>query len=204
MSRDVEKEIKQFHHSRLQAIQQNKGYCLTDRPYGVLIHVIPIQSFLYDTYINNLQHDQFTLNTFGRTTSEIKIHFDGIYGEMTHSYHHINRQGIVEIVDNDWLSSTNNGNDFVKYATRIVSDAISNLDKLDGSFGPYFIHTVIYGTDLRTFTYNISESSFSSVHHGDMMHFPCIKIEEEHDIQKYTKMVTELLINAAGTYYTHQ
>lgn len=83
---------------------------------------------------------------------------------MAHSYHHINRQGIVEIVDNDWLSLTNNRNDFVNYATRIVSDAISNLGKLKGSLGPYFIHTVIYSADLRAFTYDIGESSFRSVY----------------------------------------
>ncbi|WP_066415220.1 AlbA family DNA-binding domain-containing protein [Sutcliffiella cohnii] len=207
LSNQVQEKIKQYHLERIMKIKANEGYWELQDGGALLINIVPLQSFSESVYVSALTQTRFKLNTlFGDGSYNPKIQFEGIAGLYHSSYHHINRQGIIEIADKHLLK-INQQYDTKIYAKpiierilKIIPNAFLNLQEL-GLNGPYVILTSVLDVKDRMFSYNEHDFSAAKLRQNDMI-FPSILITNPSDLNEYERILKELFMNAAGHFHT--
>jgi len=208
LSNQVQERIKNYHIERMMKVKADEGYYETGHGTTILIHVVPIQSFTENVYVSTLTHDRFELAPLYGTSYEPVIQFEGITGIRRGgeraSYHHINRQGIIEITDKVLLNRDPSlpilGKTIIERSLMVLPHAFNNLGEL-GLYGPYLISTAILDVKGRIINHNEFGFSESPIRQNDMI-FPSIIITDPTNMDEYEQMLKELLMNAAGYFYT--
>lgn len=205
LSNQVQEKIKHYHLERIMKIKANEGYWELQDGGAVLINLVPLQSFSESVYVSALTQDRFQLNTlYGNRAYDPMIQFEGIAGIHKSSYHHINRQGIIEIADKQILNYQQDAKIFAKSIIEriltIIPSAFHNLQEL-GLNGPYVILTSVLDVKGRVFSYNEHDFSTVNLRENDMI-FPPILITNPSDLSEYDRILKELFMNATGHFYT--
>lgn len=202
LSNHVHEKIKHYHLERIMKIKANEGYWELQDGATLLVNIVPLQSFMESFYVSSLTYQRFRLNTlFGTTNSyEPKIQFDGIAGIYNSSYHHINRQGIIELADRNLLNFEHNPTIFadriIERILQVIPHAFYNLHEL-GLHGPYIILTSILDVKEKPLSYHLESFTSIRLRQNDLI-FPPITISDPSNLNEYEEMLNELLMNAAG------
>lgn len=205
LSNQVQEKIKHYHLERIMKIKANEGYWELQNGAALLINIVPLQSFSESVYVSALTQDRFKLNTlFGAGSYDHKIQFEGIAGLYASSYHHINRQGIIEIADKQLLNFEQDTKIYAKpiidRVLKIIPNAFLNLKEL-GLHGPYVILTSVLDVKERLFTYSENSFSTTNLRQNDLV-FPAIMITNPSDLGEYDRVLKELFMNTAGHFHT--
>jgi len=203
LSNQVQEKIKHYHLERIMKIKADEGYWELQNNASLLINIVPLQSFSESVYVTALTHNRFKLNTlFGDGSNNYKIQFEGIAGLDWYSYHHINRQGIIEIADKQLLNSQDiiYAKPIIERILKTIPSAFFNLNEL-GLHGPYVILTSVLDVKDRKFSYNEHGFSSSTLRQNDMI-FPAILITDPSDLKEYDRVLKELFMNTAGHFQT--
>ncbi|WP_050184067.1 AlbA family DNA-binding domain-containing protein [Domibacillus robiginosus] len=203
LSSQVREEIKQYHIERIMKAKADEGYFETTPGASILINIVPIQSFAENVFISALVPQRFRLATLFGSGYDPKIQFEGIAGINNSSYHHLNRQGVIEILDKrilEYDKDTIPAKNIVERILRTLPSAFHNLLEV-GLNGPYVISTALLDVKDRIVLYNEQGFSKQSMRTNDMI-FPSILITDPSDLSEYDTMLKELFMNAAGYFQT--
>jgi len=204
LSNQVQERIKQYHIERIMKIKADEGYWETGNGSAVLINIVPLKTFSENVYISALTPQRFKLEPlFGTGGYDHKIQFEGIAGIEGNSYHHLNRQGIVEIVDKEILSRIENSIHskwIIERTLEVIPESFLNFNKL-GLYGPYIVLTSILDVKGRIIRYNGHGFSSSRLRQNDMI-FPAVMITDPSNLSEYDQMLKELFMNASGYFQT--
>lgn len=102
----IGENIRQYHLARLFKIKASEGYMPLSGGVALIMHIIPINALSYEAPQYNLGHPEDTnLWPIYGTSCEFHIGLDGIgwYSIISGrpiGYHHLGRNGIIELVDN--------------------------------------------------------------------------------------------------------
>ncbi|HHT7061373.1 TPA: AlbA family DNA-binding domain-containing protein [Bacillus cereus] len=207
-SKGIENEMESYHFERLMKIKRDDGYWETGDGAAIVMHIMPIQSFIDSYFVTDLKHEVFSLNPLFRHGYDPKINFNGIAGVMPKMYHHINRQGITEIVDKSYLNrhivhgidvGPIEGPLIISQAEKALNQALRNAELL-GFNGPYYIFTTILDIKGRVFVMDRHDGSAGEVHRENDMIFPKIIVSNPQDISEYTNTLKILFANASGEF----
>ncbi|MGE7924672.1 AlbA family DNA-binding domain-containing protein [Viridibacillus arvi] len=203
LSNQVQEKIKYYHSERIMKIKAGEGYWELGGGASLLINIVPLQSFSESVYVSSLTPTRFKLNTlFGNDSYDHKIQFEGISGVFYHSYHHINRQGIIEFADKDILENMKSRMSYISAKPIInriletIPSAFHNLKEL-GLHGPYVIFTSVLDVKNVQISYNEHSYTSTNLRQNDLI-FPAIMITNSSDLSDYDRVLRELFSNAAG------
>lgn len=203
LSNEVQEKIKYFHLERIMKIKANEGYWDLENGASLLINIVPLQSFSETVFVSALTPQRFKLDTlFGQGAYDPRIQFEGIAGTYKSSYHHINRQGIIEIADKHLVNYQPNGITYCKpiidRVLQMIPKAFDNLKEL-GLYGPYVILTSLLDVKDKVFSYNEYSFPPSKLRQNDMV-FPPITITNPSDLSEYEEILDELFRNTTGRF----
>lgn len=205
LSNQLNEQIRNYHLQRIMKIKADEGYFELREGPAVLIHVVPLQSFSETFFALSLTQNRFKLNTLVGFYDD-RIHFEGIAGVYKSSYHHINRQGIIEIADREFFKVFENTKyilvkDLIeRILTNIIPNAISNLVAL-GLNTPYVILTSLLDVKGKTIKFTADGWPKAKLRQNDLI-FPAITINNPSDISEYDRVLKELFMNTVGVFYT--
>lgn len=203
LSNQVQERIKQHHLERIMKIKVNEGYWELENEKGnsaILINIVPLQSFSESVFVSALTPNRFKLNPlFGDRSYVPSIQFEGIAGLYHTSYHHINRQGIIEIADKSILNirHTLYGLSIIERILGVIPNAFYNFEEL-GINGPYVILTSILDVKDRQFAYDDMWPPVQ-LRQNDLI-LPSIFITDASDLSEYKGVLEELFKNTAGKF----
>lgn len=205
LSNQINEQIRNYHLQRIMKIKADEGYFELREGSSVLIHLVPLQSFSETFFALALTQNRFKLNTLVGSYDD-RIHFEGIAGVYKSSYHHINRQGIIEIADREFFKIFEDREYFLakdlieRILTNVIPNAISNLAAL-GLNTPYVILTSLLDVKGKTIKHNADGWPKATLRQNDLI-FPAITISNPSDISEYDRVLKELFMNTVGVFYT--
>jgi hypothetical protein len=203
------KDIKNHHLERVFKIKANEGYIPLVSGPSILLQVIPIQAFGYDAKLINLGNPMDgRFWPLSRGGADPHIGFEGIAWfnqyetNLVHGYHHMDRRGIVEIVDRYILRSTPDGcigistSYLIEKLKAVSNDIIYNFTKYEIS-GPFIVTFALLDVkDARFYVVNGFYGK-QSITQNDLI-FPEVFINDMNDFSLFIEQTESLLFNAAG------
>ncbi|PFD32605.1 hypothetical protein CN285_27590 [Bacillus cereus] len=206
-SKGIESEMESYHFERLMKIKRDDGYWETGDGAAIVMHIMPIQSFADSFFVTDLSREKFELEPLFYSVHEPKINFNGVAGVGEKAYHHINRQGITEIVDKGYLNRhfMNNtdaepivGTLIISKAEEALENALRNAELL-GFNGPYYVFTALIDVKDRIFGMD-RYGPYGEAHRDNDMIFPKIIVSNPQDISEYKNTLEILFDNASGRF----
>ncbi|MGZ9642829.1 AlbA family DNA-binding domain-containing protein [Bacillus cereus] len=206
-SKGVESEMESYHFERLMKIKRDDGYWETEDGAAIVMHIMPIQSFVDSFFVTDLSCGKFELKPLFSSFHQQKINFNGVAGVARKSYHHINRQGITEIVDKLYLNrhlkdNTDaeiiEGSLIISKAEEALGNALRNVELL-GLNGPYYVFTALIDVKGRVFGM-YRYDPYGEVYRENDMIFPKIIVSNPQDISEYKNTLKILFDNASGSF----
>lgn len=196
--------IKDFHLDRIVKLKANEGYLPLVEGATILMNIVPLSSFSFDSPFIQLGHPQRkNLWPLYGTGYDFHIGFEGIGGyasnnEGIYSYNHINHKGITELADKGELHQDNIA------IQSLEGKIIRALERLRGNYadynigGPYVLMLSLL--DVQNFSIGYSAGShgvYRRLRQRDLI-FPEIVIMDFDSIAENIKPIIQLLCNAAG------
>lgn len=203
------REIQNFHIDRIFQIKANQGYMQLNFGSTILLNIVPLNALSFDTPNIDLGSPEIgDFRPLYGASADYHVGFEGIgwrYNEDggCYGYHHINRNGIVEIVDRAILNLRNQEGqiliniDLIEEKLKRISKIINQNYIRYGVDGPFILKFALLDVQSATFhNQNGYLTQFNTLQ-NDLM-FPDAFINSFDEFTTFTDRVIELLYNAAG------
>ncbi|MGG3940974.1 ATP-binding protein [Peribacillus psychrosaccharolyticus] len=201
---DIGRSIKDFHLDRIVKLKANEGYLPLMEGATILMNIVPLISFTFDTPFIQLGHPQHkNLWPLYGTGYDYHIGFEGIGGyasntESIYSYNHINHKGISELADKGVLQQSIIA---IQSVEDIIIRALNRLRKNYADYnieGPYVLMLSLLDVQNFRIGYSADLHGVSSKLRQRDLVFPEIVMLDFDSISESIKPLIQLLCNAAG------
>lgn len=200
----LNKEAYDFHINRILKIKSDEAYLRLVPGPSILLHIIPLSSLGLDASLVNLgspEDGRFPLLYGGGAYHHVGFDGIGVYSSMKGGcigYHHLNRQGIIEIVDRYYLRILDRNEGIRINIPRIeaglneISKQINtNYERFEIS-GPYILRFALLDVSGATF-YN--ENGWTTEHNilqNDLL-FPEVLLNDLAKFERFSNQVIDRL-----------
>lgn len=203
------KEIQNFHIDRIFKIKANQGYMQLNVGSTIILHTIPLSAFSFEAPtldLGNLEKGDFW-PLFG-TGADYHVGFEGIgwrynIDQICYGYHHINRNGIVEVVDRAMLKERNSVEGIsinIPLIEQKLTKLSLNISKNYFNYGvdgPFVLKFSLLDVGAARFSNQNGYLTQDNVLQNDMI-FPEMIINDFDEFNLFINRVINLLYNAAG------
>jgi Predicted transcriptional regulator containing an HTH domain and an uncharacterized domain shared with the mammalian protein Schlafen len=204
-STEILDQIKQYHIERLLKLKSNEGYLPLLEGTGLLVNVLPLQSFTDPISLLGLNPRKFDLEPIYNSGYNYKTTFFGVGGYLeNYGYNFINRNGVIEYAETGMFDFWNRGgyhyfgDGVCDEILKAIPKAFSNFSKLDID-GPFYILTSIYNTKEKYWDYGqgMPFPRSNKVTSNDLV-FPPVFVDDPNDLSEFKNIIQELFMNLSG------
>jgi hypothetical protein len=203
------KEIQDFHLERLFKVKADEGYLRLAPGPTIMLNVLPLSAFGFDASVLDLgsPYDEDFAPLY-QAGVDYHIGFEGIGWRTTiqhqcYGYHHINRRGIVEIVDRGILRIIGEGQritiniPMIEQKLNEVANKIARNYLRYGVEGPFVLRFALLDVGQAVFINQNGEVTQYNILQNDLL-FPSMIINDFSEFRSFSSQVGDLLYNAAG------